>query len=79
VFDADTWLWNGITWTQLSPAASPPARGAAALAYDPATSQLVLFGGYSAASIYGDTWTWTSTTWTKLSPASSPPPTDGGR
>jgi len=32
----------GTTWTQLSPATSPPARYGASMAYDPATSQLVI-------------------------------------
>src|SRR5262249_12382183 len=26
----DTWEWDGSTWTQLSPATSPPARSASA-------------------------------------------------
>ena len=46
----DTWTWNGTTWTQQSPVASPPARYQASLAYDAATSQLVLFGGVGGPS-----------------------------
>ena len=34
---ADTWTWNGTTWTEASPATSPPARYVASMAYDPAT------------------------------------------
>src|ERR1022692_866200 len=55
----DTWTWDGTTWAHLTPAASPPARYGASLAYDPGTSQLVLFGGVSTSSgTVGDTWTW---------------------
>ena len=79
----DTWVWNGSTWAQVddSPvgctdtcAGSPPARGYAVMAYDAATSQLILFGGrYPEA---GDTWDWNGSTWTRLSPATSPPARD---
>ena len=74
---ADTWTWNGTTWTQKSPATSPPAREFFALAYDAATSNVVLFGGDNANSFTGtsnfsDTWTWNGTNWTLQSPANSP-------
>ena len=67
----DTWTWNGTTWTELSPTTSPSARQNASMAYDPATGDMVLFGGYAGGYV-GDTWTWNGTTWTKLSPATSP-------
>jgi Bacterial Ig-like domain (group 3)/Galactose oxidase, central domain len=60
------------TWTQLSPANSPPVRDDAAMAYDPATNQLLLFGGQGTTGYLGDTWSWNGTTWTQLSPANSP-------
>ena len=61
------------TWTQLSPATSPPARSGASLAYDSGTSQLVLFGGASVGiGVLNDTWTWDGSTWTELSPPTSP-------
>ena len=69
---ADTWTWNGITWTQLHPAASPTARANASMAYDPGTGQLVLFGGADASGSQADTWTWNGTTWTQQSPGTSP-------
>ena len=75
----DTWNWTGTTWTQLKPTASPAARYSASLAYDSATSQLILFGGGNDANGIGDdTWAWTGTTWTQLDPATSPPATYGG-
>jgi len=42
------------------------------MAYDPATAQMVLFGGQSTSGDLNDTWTWDGTTWTQLFPATSP-------
>jgi hypothetical protein len=61
------------TWTQQFPWTTPTARGDASIAYDPATGQLVLFGGNENGSWFSDTWTWDGSDWTKLSPATSPP------
>ena len=67
-----TWTWDGSTWTKQAPAASPPAWGAAGMAYDAATHSVVLFGGPN-----GDTWTWNGSTWAKQAPAASPSPRAG--
>jgi hypothetical protein len=73
-YNGDTWTWDGSTWTKQTPAASPsPGRYGVALAYDAATGNLVLFGGYLAPVAYRDTWTWDGSTWTKQAPATSPP------
>jgi hypothetical protein len=63
----DTWEWDGTTWTERTPAASPPVSTSHAMAYDVARQRIVLFGGSS------DTWEWDGTTWTQRTPASSPP------
>ncbi len=80
----DTWAWNSTTgtWAQVDDTAdpactttcttSPSVRSGAVLAYDPATDQLVLFGGYNGSAWLADTWTWTGTTWSQLAPATSP-------
>jgi hypothetical protein len=54
----DTWTWNGTTWTQQSPATSPPVRHDASMAYDTATGTVVLFGGHNGSSTLNDTWTY---------------------
>lgn len=68
----DTWAWNGSTWAELSPAASPPARDFASMAYDADTGQVLLFGGTDGTDL-GDTWTFDGSTWTEQTPAASPP------
>jgi hypothetical protein len=71
----------GPAWTKLDPAASPPARGDASMAYDPATRTMLLFSGFSdqigSAGYLDDTWSWNGTTWTQLFPAASPPARTG--
>ena len=62
----DTWLWNGTTWTQLSPPNSPPASFSPSLVYDAASSTAVLF------RFEGETWTWDGQNWQQAA-ALSPP------
>jgi hypothetical protein len=70
----DTWLWTGKTWEKASPKVSPPGTAEPAMAYDGATSQLLMFGGETADGLStAATWEWTGTTWEQLSPKTSPP------
>ena len=73
---ADTWTYDGTTWTQQSPAASPPALADGSMVFDPRTGDLVLFGGDGNGGLFGDTWTYNGVTWAKQSPATSPPARD---
>src|SRR4051794_15390615 len=41
----DTWVWDGQTWHQKSPATVPPARSRPCMIYDPRTQQIVMVGG----------------------------------
>src|SRR5215469_12142789 len=68
-----TWTWNGSTWTKRHPAKSPPAETGAAMTYDAATRQVVLFGGINQTRYLGGTWTWNGSNWTRRHPAKSPP------
>lgn len=43
--DGDTWVFGGGTWALAHPLVSPPGRFLAQMAFDPATGQLLLFGG----------------------------------
>ncbi len=79
----DTWTWSGVNWTQQFPPVSPPARNARqAMAYDPVSQRVVLFGGMGSdngrygGTPFGDTWEWNGRTkiWTEVFPAASPSP-----
>jgi hypothetical protein len=76
----DTWRWVAGVWTELHPSPAPPPRVFGALAFDPATSQMVLWGGGAANTgdpYHGDTWTWDGAVWTQRKPATSPSPGSG--
>lgn len=70
---ADTWEWDGTTWTNRSAAISPPPRFEHAMVYDQRRRAVVMFGGTADTLVLGDTWTWNGTAWVKLSPITSPP------
>jgi hypothetical protein len=72
-FLSDTWVWDGSTWTQESPAMSPAARFALELTWFAPKSQVVLFGGFNRFNNPADTWVWDGSTWAQQSPAVNPP------
>ena len=70
---AETWVWDGTTWTEQFPATAPPPRRDHALAYDVARGRVVLFGGDVDGTLGNDTWEYDGITWTQRSTAQSPP------
>ena len=67
----DTWVWNGTSWSAVF-GNSPSARNEAAMDYDSATGQVVLFGGYDGFNFLNDMWVWSGGGWTQLG-LSNPP------
>lgn len=74
-----TWEYDGSTWTQATPLASPPPRGLHSMTYDSARHKVVLFGGSvgddprRASNWVNDTWEYDGITWTHVTTAVSPP------
>ena len=68
---------HASTWTQLSPAASPPARYYPAMAYDPVSKKIVLFGGFGDNGNLNDTWTFDGANWTQVATSIAPPARNG--
>jgi N-acetylneuraminic acid mutarotase len=73
-FLSDTWAYDPTvnTWTELHPAGSaPPARDLSAMAYDPPTAKVFLFGGLGAGGDMNDTWAYdpAANSWTHLNPS----------
>ncbi|MZQ86059.1 hypothetical protein GQF01_28575 [Paenibacillus sp. 5J-6] len=61
-FFDETWIWDGYekTWQeQRNLNSSPSARKGAAMAYDPASGKVLVFGGEGQSGVLlGDTWLW---------------------
>jgi hypothetical protein len=76
----EIWSFNPASeaWTEItvSPPTPPPRRNPA-LAYDPATNQMFMFGGRTAYTFFNDLWvldlTPGSEHWTQLTPTGTPP------
>jgi Galactose oxidase, central domain len=69
-FLADTWSFNGVSWTKLAPLVWPAARQNHVMTTT--TGGLLLFGGDGKGTSLADTWTWNGTGWQVLSAAHSP-------
>ena len=70
-FFADTWTFDGATWSHPLPATSPPARSRHAMVAL-SSNNVLLFGGVDAnGTPLNDVWTWNGSTWT-------PHPSAGG-
>lgn len=67
----DTWQYVTSTWIRRGTGRSAPGRSNAAMVYDVARDQLVLFGGFGG-DFLGDTWTFDGGTWTQRVTATSP-------
>lgn len=65
----DTWVSSGGDWTQVFPPHSPPSLSGSGptpgVAYDAATGQVVLFGGWNDGAV-NSTWTWNGRDWTQV-------------
>jgi cysteine-rich repeat protein len=71
-----TALWDGRSWRDVRPAAQPQYRTGTAMAYDPSSHRVVLFGG-TTSSENNETWLWDGTRWTFVQPPLSPPARTG--
>lgn len=74
----DTWAYDvgDDTWTKMLSAGGPSPRFSSAMAYDPESGEMVLFGGMDHdGPLLSDTWTYnfTENAWTSVKPLHSPP------
>ena len=78
----DTWAWKNGEWTDLAPAAAPPARFYQGMAYDRDRDRVVLYGGFNYTAdgktlqALFDTWEFDGENWTRVAengPALSKP------
>jgi PKD repeat protein len=79
---ADTWVWNGSTWT-LQAVAGPTLRTHAAAAYYPDANAVVVFGGCPTAVLgcplpVNDVWAWDGAAWTQITTTNTGPSARAG-
>jgi len=68
---ADTWEWDGATWT-LRATVDAPARHGHSLAFDRTTQTLVMFGGQDKDGLLATTFELDGATWRALATAHAP-------
>jgi hypothetical protein len=72
--DRATYLWDGLNWQTVTPAAGPARRDRHAMTYDSVRQRIVLFGGRITPSQYtNETWEWDGASWS-LRSQSGPTP-----
>ena len=79
----DVWAYNPTanTWNELKPSGTlPAARSAHAMAYDPGSRSLIVFGGGNDNGTLNDTWAYdpVANTWTELKPSRTLPSARSG-
>ena len=73
----DTWTFNGVSWTELTPANHPSAGLFGSMIYDGATSKVVYYDSgeeYAGGPFLNDTWTFSAGAWTRVLVAAGPSP-----
>ncbi len=73
-YSGETWTFDGIDWTNVTPATSPSPRIAMAMAYDADQGVVVLHGGNDVDGVLNDTWELAGDTWQDVTTALAPPP-----
>jgi hypothetical protein len=73
---ADTWTWNGTSWTQRLPTHAPAERALHSMVYDSDRGRVVLFGGVRGP-VHGDTWEWDGVDWEFRAGTGQGPPAGG--
>jgi Galactose oxidase, central domain len=70
----DTWAWNGSTWDDLDTGVNGPPPGEGSdMAWDPATSQMILLTRSGVISSPAETWVWAGSNWRQPAGAALPP------
>lgn len=70
---ADTWEWDGATWTHRFLPVQPPARGYHGMTYDSWRGHVLVFGGVTGAGQHlDDTWAFNGVTWAQVASVTRP-------
>lgn len=70
----DTWSYDGVDWTEVTPSNSPSPRFRGTMVYDSDRSRTVYFGGFDGTSTFNDVLEYSGGEWTVVPPAGAVPP-----
>jgi len=78
---ADTWTWDGTTWTDVSDIGGPGARFGASMVFNPTLGTVMLFGGCRDGALFecndgedfADLWTFNGSGWDQVTTQEPPP------
>jgi hypothetical protein len=76
MFCGDTWEWDGLAWRRVAQT-GPEPRGMHAMAYDPVSRRVILFGGLDfeldgdtpVLINFTETWAWDGSAWERVATA----------
>lgn len=68
---SETWEWDGTDWTHVPCSVAPRPRKEAAMAFDPITRRILLYGGGGTLALT-DTWLWDGHQWQEVPTTSHP-------
>lgn len=64
--------WDGSAWSSVPSAVQPQPRDFPALAWDPISGKVLMFGGRIGQFAFQETWEWDGVVWTQRFPATVP-------
>ncbi len=72
----ETWEFNGVTWSQVTPLATPGGLWKHAMCFDPVRGRTVAFGGATSGLVgaSAQTWEYDGATWTQITTVGTPGP-----
>ena len=75
---AEMWAYDvdSNTWSNVTPNPSPSPRQSSAMAYNPDTAKVIMFGGETQGGLVNDTWIFDTLddSWSQANPVSAPSP-----
>lgn len=72
--NAQTWEYDGTTWSQITTVGNPGPRSRPAMCFHAGIGKAVLFGGDNGSGVTNSTWLYDGTTWTQVPAIGAVPP-----
>lgn len=67
----DTWIWDGLAWSQAHPVVAPPPTSGDSMAYDPNSQRVIFYDSQQSTGLHG-TWAWDGHVWAQIHTTQDP-------